>query len=49
MIPKIQRVKVPYKDGGEKAQWVVEGDYGWDICDSLFEAIVYWLWRVIVE
>jgi hypothetical protein len=43
MIPTIEKVKVPCKDGREITQWVVEGT---DVmCDTLGRAIRYWLWR----
>ena len=45
MMPKIEKVKVPYKDGMEITQWVVEGKHGWDVCDTLGRAIRYWLWH----
>lgn len=45
MIPTIEKVKVPCKDGSEITQWVVEGKYGWDVCDTLGKAIRYWLWH----
>lgn len=45
MIPRIEKVKVPCKDGRGITQWVVEGKHGWDVCDTLGRAIRYWLWH----
>lgn len=45
MIPKLEKVKVPCENGKEITQWVVEGNHGWDVCETFFEAIRYWLWH----
>lgn len=42
MMPRIEKVKVPYKDGREITQWVVEGKHGWDVYDALWDAVKRW-------
>ena len=44
MLPTITRLKTPIKNGGEITRWVVEGEnYGWNVYDSLWDAVKRWL------
>lgn len=45
MIPTIKRLKLPCANGKDINRWVVEGKYGWDVCNTFFEAVRYWLWH----
>ena len=45
MIPTIKRQKIPCANDGDIIRWVVDSKHGWDVCETFFEAIRYWLWN----
>lgn len=45
MIPTIKRQKLPCANDEDIIRWVVGSKHVWDVCETFFEAIRYWLWH----